>query len=118
MSSAFPSNGHKGDSRDAQTKIFQRRAFLNVDHLPPIPARTLDISSLGLSVIVDQPLPEGRKLTIDVSVVLDEQSIQAHFSCTVRSNVLAGMKGFRVGLEFDELDADASQLIKQIMSDG
>jgi hypothetical protein len=116
MSSAFPSNDRMGDSRGAPAKIFQRRAVLNVDHSPPIPAKTIDLSSTDISVIIDRPLPEDRKCTIDISVILDDEPRQVHFNCRVRSNVLAGMKGFRIGLEFIELDADTSRLIKQIMS--
>jgi hypothetical protein len=116
MSSVFPNDDRIGDSRDAQARIFQRRAVLSFDHSLPIPAKTLDISSLGLSVIIDQPLPEGRRVTIDINVVLDDQPTLARFACRVRSNVLAGMKGFRIGLEFDQLDGAASALLKQVIS--
>jgi c-di-GMP-binding flagellar brake protein YcgR len=115
MSSAFSNDDRIGDSRDARTKVFQRRAVLNFDDSLPIPAKTLDISSLGLSVIIDRPLPEGRSVTIDISTVLDDQPTLARFACTVRSNVLSGMKGFRIGLDFDELDGAGSRLLKQII---
>jgi c-di-GMP-binding flagellar brake protein YcgR len=115
MSSAFSSSDRMGDARGVHTKIFQRRAVLNLDHSTTIPANTLDISSAGVSVIIDRPLPEGLKLTIDISVILDDEAAQARFTCQVRSNVLAGMKGFRIGLEFTNLDAAASSLLKQMM---
>jgi c-di-GMP-binding flagellar brake protein YcgR len=115
MSSAFHNDDRIGDSRDVRTRLYQRPAVLNFDHSHSIPAKTLDISSLGLSVMIDRPLPEGRRVTIDISIVLEDQPTLARFTCRVRSNVLAGMKGFRIGLEFDELDQASSRLLKQII---
>jgi hypothetical protein len=115
MSSSFPSNDRMGDARDVPTKIFQRRAVLKVNHSTTITAKTLDISSAGVSVMTDRPLPEGGKVTIVINVVLDDEPRQAHFPCRVRSNVLSGMKGFRIGLDFADLDAPTSRLLKQII---
>jgi hypothetical protein len=113
MSSAFPS---KDDSRNAPAKIFHRSAILSVDNFTSIPAKTIDISVAGLSVMLDRPLPEGGKVTIVINVILNDEPGQARFTCRVRSNVLAGMKGFRIGLEFADPDAATSRLIKQLMS--
>jgi c-di-GMP-binding flagellar brake protein YcgR len=114
MSSAFLNNESSGDSKET-TKVFQRRAVMNIAYSPSLPAKTVDISKSGISVIVDRPLPEGQQCTVTVDTILDNEPIRVAFTCKVRSNVLAGMRGFRIGLQFADLGPDALAAIDQIM---
>lgn len=52
---------------------------------------------------------------IAVSVVLADVPTWVRFQCRVRYSVLVGTTGFRVGLQFTQLDPTASSQLKQIL---
>jgi c-di-GMP-binding flagellar brake protein YcgR len=116
MSSSDSVYGRIIDSRNEARKVFHRRATLTIDSLGPISAKTLDISAGGCSTMIDRPLADGQSCVIAISVTLNEVTMWVEFDCRVQYSVLAGTAGFRIGLQFTRLSADASARLKEIMS--
>ena len=90
------------------------KAKLVIDGLPPAAVRTVDISSAGMSVAVEEPCRTGVMCTISFDLLLDGKPTPINARSKVAYCILSGGQ-FKVGLAFQNLDMGASSAISKFL---
>ncbi len=97
--------------------IFRRRCLMSVG-TDTLNIRTLDVSEHGFGVIASEPVKAGRKCTVILNGVVGGCITQHVFTCETMYCILAGVSGFRLGLQINDCSAQLQkkQLEKIIAS--
>lgn len=102
------------DQRTSARKILKTKAKLAIDGQPPVPARTADISSAGMSVTVDEPCRSGVLCTVAFDLLQDGKPVPIMARSKVAYCILSGGQ-FKVGLTFQNLDMGAMSTISKFL---
>jgi c-di-GMP-binding flagellar brake protein YcgR len=93
----------KSDTRSFPRKILRCAVIVAVPGAAPMRGRVLDISLGGISVIVPEQLRAGLGCGVDFEAPLNGKPVRVTATVKVIYSIL-GADGFRVGLEFQNLD--------------
>lgn len=104
------------DKRDGPRKSFQRRAVLTFEEAAPLNIRTIDLSSNGVVFRLDQPLQAGLVCKIAIHAFFGEEASHIIARCSVADAILAGLHGFRIGLQFTSIDAANKSLVNRVVN--
>ena len=100
--------------RTEQRKVFRCPATVMSPTNYPQAGRTIDISSKGISVMLDKHLSAGDQYTISFNTTLGNQLVSVNASARLVYSICVGTSGFRTGFQFGTLDARTAQVIKQL----
>lgn len=97
--------------------IFRRRAVMTAGSTA-IHVKTLDVSEHGFGVVAGEPVAIGRPCSLMLNGVVGERIVQQTFSCEIVYCILAGVDGFRIGLNINHavIDSPKQRLQKIIAS--
>jgi c-di-GMP-binding flagellar brake protein YcgR len=116
MASNISNYANLTDRREGPRKIFQRRAVLTFGELPPLHGRTLDISPGGVAVMLECSVPEGQECQIAIHAFFDTEPTHITANCKVVQTILVGLKGFRLSLQFKNINSQTTALINKILN--
>lgn len=88
-------------------------AFVKVEDVQ-LHAKTLDLSSSGLSVLMFRSLPPGTSCEIELRWMSNRHSEFIQARATVLHASLAAEGGFRVGMRFDHMDQESRAMLSMI----
>lgn len=102
--------------RKSPRYIFRRRAVLTAG-AATIHVRTLDVSENGFGVVAGEPVKIGSTCSLVLNGLVGERIIQQTFSCEIVYCILAGVDGFRIGLNINNAVVDSpKQRLRKIIT--
>lgn len=102
--------------RKSPRYIFRRRAVMTADSTT-IHVKTLDVSEHGFGVVAGEPVKIGKTCSLVLNGLVGEQIIQQTFSCEIVYCILAGVDGFRIGLNINNAVVDSpKQRLQKIIA--
>jgi len=102
------------EQRKNPRKIFKVKAVLAMDGQPPMPGRTCDIGSDGVSVTVPHPLQTGQTGQVVFDLLIDGKPVPVQARCKATYCLLSS-GDFKVGFQFLTLDPNAVSQIARFM---
>lgn len=113
MESIFSSAASTPDA--ARIKTMRWPASLRLGHTTQLLGKAIQISSSGISLLLDRPVRESEigLVRVDAFVAGNPIRLQARTSVVCCSCV--GMDGFRISLRFQDLDEDAQNAIDTLL---
>ncbi|MDN2671088.1 MULTISPECIES: PilZ domain-containing protein [unclassified Janthinobacterium] len=102
------------EQRQGARKILRAKAMLVMDGAGPVAARTLDVGPGGMSAVIAEPVPTGKKGKVLFELFYDGAAhiIEARVAV---SHCIFSSAGFKVGLTFQQLDMAVSSAISKFM---
>lgn len=88
--------------------------MLIMDGAPPVAARTIDVGTAGMSVLVAEPVQAGKQGKVLFELFYDGKPNILEAKVGV-SHCIISSAGFKVGLSFARLDAAVSSAISKFM---
>ena len=102
--------------RKSPRYIFRRRAVMTAG-TATIHVRTLDVSEHGFGVVAGEPVKIGKTCSLVLNGLVGERIIQQTFSCEIIYCILAGVDGFRIGLNINNAVVDSpKQRLQKIIA--
>ena len=83
--------------------------------MTPIRARTIDVSLGGLCLVVTEQLRVGQACDVGFEAPLNGKMVRVIGSAKVAYCILSGTEGFRIGLQFVQLDAANNKTLAELM---
>jgi len=115
MTNSFVTARVGADARGEPRRAWPRRAVVLVEGQPRQPARTIDISISGLSLMTERPVPLNARCGICISFLRGEVLSQIEVAGNAVYSILVGTKGYRTGIQFTQIDSATRALISQIV---
>jgi hypothetical protein len=100
----------KPEQRRAARKPLESTGVLTLGGIP-FNIKTVDVSSGGLSFLVNKQLPVGRDCHVNFDVPVAGQAHIVAVSAHVVYCFFRGEEGYKIGLEFLQVHADGSEVI-------
>lgn len=108
-----PSNKNSRELRQSiRRELLSQAIFIAVDVTSRL-ARTIDLSTGGLSLTLPQPLNNGQTCAITFDVPYDQHRQRALISGRVTSCIAREDGSYRVGIRFVQADAVSKKLIQE-----
>lgn len=76
--------------------------------------RLLDISLGGVSMIVGEQMHPGQSCTVRFETVLNGKPVRVTATARVIYSILSGTEGFRMGLQFVDLDPATHKSVAEL----
>lgn len=103
------------DTRIAPRKVLRCRAKVMLNGgRPPMIGRTVDISISGICLMLEAPLTAGQSCVIAFEAPVNGTMRKVMVSAKAVYSI-CGNEGFRIGLQFVQLDAANTSIINQIV---
>jgi len=107
----------ESETRIAPRKVLRCRAKVMLNGgRPPMMGRTVDISTTGISLVLDVPLPTGESCVIAFETPVKGTVRRVMASANVVYSIFSSADGFRHGFQFVQLDAANTSIINQIIN--
>ena len=104
------------ERRTAPRKAMRRRITLALSNGTILRGETIDISTGGMRVAIQDSLNVPLDCTFDLTVLIEGRLLSLCGSGKITSCVCRGMLGFSVGVQFTQLDASAKALTAQMVA--
>jgi len=104
------------ERRTAPRKALRRRITLALLHDTIIRGETIDFSTGGMRVAIQDSLSAPLDCTFDRTILIEGKLQPLRGSRKITSCVCRGMLGFSVGVQFTQLDAPAKALVAQMVA--
>ncbi|HEY0844743.1 MAG TPA: PilZ domain-containing protein [Noviherbaspirillum sp.] len=105
----------KIETRAYPRKIMRCHARIALRGQPPMRAKTVDVSLGGLCLLVEEQLPVGQLCDVGFETSLNGHTVRVIGSARIVYCILSGTDGFRIGLQYVELDAANNKLLAELM---
>lgn len=102
------------EQRQAPRKILRVKAMWVMDGAAPVVARTLDIGSTGVSLLLNESVPTGRRGKVTFEMYFDGTSHIVTAQASVIHCIFSS-SGFKAGLQFSNLDMSTMTVISRFM---
>jgi hypothetical protein len=103
------------ETRVAPRKVLRCRAKVMLDGgRPPMMGRTIDISISGICLMLESPLVAGESCVIAFEAPVNGTMRRIMVSAKTVYSIYSS-DGFRIGLQFVQLDAANTSIINQIV---
>lgn len=100
------------DQRKSARKILKVKALVAMEGQGPVPARTSDIGSNGVSITMANPLQAGQSGQLKFDLLVEGKLVPVQARARVMYCIFSGGE-FKVGFQFLNLDLNAvSQLAR------
>jgi hypothetical protein len=83
---------------------------------PAAEAKTLDLSNHGISLLAARPMRPGAKHVLTFDVPCNGKFKPVRVTAQVMWCSLAGGEGYRIGLEFADVDATSAKIIDEFLA--
>jgi c-di-GMP-binding flagellar brake protein YcgR len=103
------------DQRQNARKVLRTRALLIMDGIPQFLVRTIDISTSGVGVACPQQLHAGQEGKIAFEMFFNGKNYQVASRVKVMYCIYSSSDGFKVGLQFLNLDMGSASAITKFM---
>jgi hypothetical protein len=103
------------EQRQSIRKILRTKAVLRIDGAEPIASRTMDIGSSGLGISCQQQLVAGQAGHIAFELFINGRSYVVGSRVKVTYCIYSSSDGFKVGLQFINLDMAGASAITKFM---
>lgn len=100
-----------GDTAARHRRIMRCRATMHLRDGASVSVRTIDISTMGLSLMSPQTLSAGQVCELRFELAVKGKLHDIRAGARVVYNTCQGVEGFRLGLAFTEPDAARTALI-------
>ena len=90
-------------------------ASLRLGHTTTLTGRAIQISSSGLSLLLDRTVQEGEIGLVRVDAFISGNPVRLQARTSVVCCTCVGMDGFRLSLRFQELDEDAQSAVDTLL---
>ncbi|MBM0107746.1 PilZ domain-containing protein [Steroidobacter sp. S1-65] len=114
MESIFSSAGSAAEAA-ARVKNMRWPASLRVGHTTILTGKAIQISSSGLSLLLDRTVREGETGLVRVDAFIAGNPVRLQARTSVVCCTCVGMEGFRLSLRFQDLDDDATNAIETLL---
>ncbi len=105
------------DNRSILRKILRCHAKVAMAGRPPLNARTVDISPNGMCLLVAEQLPAGLSCNVSFEVPLNGKMKKVQVIAKAVYSVF-GTDGFRIGMQFTQVDPASAAVIDEIWASG
>lgn len=105
----------KSEIRAYPRKIMRCQARIALRGMAPMRARTVDVSLGGLCLLVEEQLPVGQLCDVGFEAPLNGRMVRVIGSAKVVYCILSGTEGFRLGLQYVELDPNNNKTLAELM---
>lgn len=105
----------KSETRAYPRKIMRCQARIALKGQGPMRARTVDVSLGGLCILVEEQLPVGQLCDVGFEAPLDGKMVRVIGSARIVYCILSGTEGFRLGLQYVQLDAANNKTLAELM---
>jgi c-di-GMP-binding flagellar brake protein YcgR len=102
------------EQRTSARKILKTKAKLVIDGMPPMAARTADISAAGMSITVAEPCKAGMMCLVSFDLLHEGKATAINVRSKVAYCILSGDQ-FKVGLAFQNLDMGAMTMLAKFL---
>jgi hypothetical protein len=102
------------DQRSGARKIVRAKAVVVMDGLPPQQGRTLDLSSIGVSLTYDHKLAVGHMGQVTFELFMDGKGQLVSSRAKVNYCIFSGDQ-FKIGFTFVNPDAAAAGIISKFL---
>lgn len=107
------------NQRTAPRVVYHRKGQLVTGpHQNVVPIKTIDISTIGVGALVPFPLPERQTCTLRITALDQDNAQELILKGAIAYCILSGIQGFRIGIQFAELDPVTRSRIERIISGG
>jgi c-di-GMP-binding flagellar brake protein YcgR len=98
--------------------VFHRKGEIIIADASPVPIKTVDISASGMGLIAADPLPPRQPCLLNVTTLHHGTPQVLQLEGVIAYCILSGIQGFRVGIQYKELDPSSRALISSILGTG
>ena len=105
----------KSETRNYPRKVLRCQARIVLPGMAPMRARTIDVSLGGLCLVVAEQLRVGQACDVGFEAPLNGKMVRVIASAKVAYCILSGTEGFRIGLQFMQLDAANNKTLAELM---
>lgn len=111
------SSSSRQTTPDLATRVRTMRwpASLRLGHTTELSGKAIQISSSGLSLLLDRPVREGEIGLVRVDAFVNGHPVRLQARTNVVCCTCVGMDGFRLSLRFQDLDDDAMNAIDTLL---
>jgi hypothetical protein len=102
------------ETRSDVRKIFRCTANIVLETGAIVVGRTVDISTVGISIMTPSALARGVCVRVDLSSYENRRVITLNVSAKVKYCICVGTTGFRIGFEFVQVDAATARTISKL----
>jgi hypothetical protein len=96
-------------------KVMRWPADLRLDQSTVLAGKAIQISSTGISLLLDRSVREGETGLVRVSAFINGTPVRLQARGSVACCSCVGMEGFRISLRFLDLDDDAHDAIDRLL---
>lgn len=114
MESLFTSPG-SGSDPGTRVKVMRWPGSLRLGHSTMLEGRAIQVSSGGVSLLLDRSVREGETGLVRVNAFINGARVVLQARASVACCSCVGMDGFRVSLRFQELDDDAQDALDKLL---
>lgn len=102
------------DQRKTARKILKVKAVVAMEGQAPLPGRTSDIGSNGVSITVPQPLQTGQSGQLSLDLLVDGMPTALRARAKVMYCIFSGGE-FKVGFQFMHMDLNAMSQLSRFL---
>lgn len=102
------------DQRKNARKILKVKAVVAMEGQAPLPGRTSDIGSNGVSITVPHPLQTGQSGQLSLDLLIDGLPTALHARAKVMYCIFSGDE-FKVGFQFMHMDLNAMSQLSRFL---
>lgn len=114
MESFFSSVGPSAEA-GARVRPMRWPASLRLGHTTILSGRAIQISSTGVSLLLDRTVREGEIGLVRVDALIAGNPVRLQARTSVVCCTCVGMEGFRLSLRFQDLDEDAQNALESLL---
>jgi hypothetical protein len=103
------------DQRQQERKVLRTRALLRIDGMEQFLVKTLDISTAGVGVACPKQLQTGQTGKIAFEIFFNGRNYSVASNARVMYCIYNSNDGFKVGLQFVNLDMTNASVITRFM---
>jgi c-di-GMP-binding flagellar brake protein YcgR len=107
----FQPKTERGEPR----KILRCPAMFMIQDHPAVRVRTIDISASGIAIMAPHNVPEGLTCGIAFTTFVNGHMAQINVMARVIYTICIGTEGFRVGMQFAEVDPASRVALTQLV---
>jgi hypothetical protein len=100
----------------ARSKAVRSRARVQIDTAVVLDAEVMRVASRGVSFVLTRKLEEQQNCTVDMSVLVQGSVRRLRAVGRIVSCFCAGMDGFRVAMQFTDIDDESAAALDAFLA--
>jgi c-di-GMP-binding flagellar brake protein YcgR len=108
-------NSKTEEARTEARKLLRCQATVLLKNAPSLKTRTIDVSLSGISLMAPENIVPGKLCGIAFEAAVNGKIRQVNAVGKVVYSICVGTSGFRIGLQFTDIDAPSRAALGQIL---